>query len=451
MNRNFRLGIYGGSFSPPHMGHLLSAEMFFKVAKLDKLIVMPAFSAPNKNGISSASPIHRYEMAKIAFSHADCECEVSDFEMNCGGVSYTINTLKHFASDCDAMCFLCGSDMFVTLDSWRCFEEIFALTEIVCMRRENDCDTAKKINVAAKKYAETFGARVTVVSENENDIDNLSFENGGYVKSVCGKIYDVSSSSLRKSYAEKKDNAPEGMLDSVKEYIRFFGLYKPRNVEISEDMILTLKSEISTRMTAKRFEHTLGVEKTAAWLGEIFLPDDVMKLRAAALLHDVTKELSFEKQLQILAECDTISGSCKKLSQTEAKNEFGPSPLWHSITASKRIPIEFPLFCDDEILNAVRWHTTGRASMTAAELIICLSDFIEPSRKFENCINLRNKLEIGLNEAETFKDKLAVLLNITAEMFEMTMDVLHRDGRDIAPESIEALEYVQAEYAKIFN
>ncbi len=443
-----KIGIYGGSFSPPHMGHLRAARTFFDVAGLDKLIIMPAGSAPNKKGVSTASPQHRLEMARIAFGTLDIDCEVSDFEVSRGGVSYTIDTLEHFAMQSE-LSFLMGSDMFLSLESWRRFEDILKITEIVCVRRENDCGISKQIETLGHKFAREHGARIIVVSG--DSMQTLECESGGYFRVASGEATELSSSELRHLY-ELGDVA---VLPQLSEFIRFFELYKSDKKQIDENMLDALRKEISHRQSEKRFAHTLGVEETAAWLGGIFMPEDVMRLRAAALLHDVTKELSCEKQLQILLECDTISDGCTEVHddalKMHARQLYGTEPLWHSVSASKILESEFPKYTDAGICDMVRWHTTGRAGMTLCELIICLSDFIEPTRKYSNCSELREMLKMSLDRAKSFDEKLRALIDVSCEMLSRTVKILTEEGREVSRESIEALNWLRCEYSAIYG
>ena len=83
-----RLGVYGGTFSPPHLGHIESAEAFYREMKLDKLLIIPTFIPPHKEAKDDASPEDRLEMCKLAFSHIP-NTEISDMEIKRGGKSYT--------------------------------------------------------------------------------------------------------------------------------------------------------------------------------------------------------------------------------------------------------------------------------------------------------------------------------------------------------------------------
>ena len=132
-----RTGIYGGTFSPPHNGHVSAAKAFFEQARLDRLLIMPSLISPHKPTAEDDVPQRRVDMLKLAFE-GDPRITVCDYEIKQGGVSYTYLTLEHFHSEGDTLCFLTGSDMFLTLDEWKNPERIFELAEIWCMSRTGD-------------------------------------------------------------------------------------------------------------------------------------------------------------------------------------------------------------------------------------------------------------------------------------------------------------------------
>ena len=116
-----KLGIYGGTFNPPHNGHIYAAEKFIEACNLDKLLIMPALIPPHKQ-VNDDSPYARLEMTKLAFSNSKYYPEklsVSDYEITSKQISYTYKTLEHFANDETELYFLCGTDMFISLGSWK--------------------------------------------------------------------------------------------------------------------------------------------------------------------------------------------------------------------------------------------------------------------------------------------------------------------------------------------
>ena len=159
-----RIGIYGGTFSPPHNGHVKAAKAFMEQMWLDILYVIPTAVPPHKEMSVSVSAEDRLEMTRRAF--ADVEgVYVSDLEIRRGGKSYTVDTLRELSGEDRRLFLLCGTDMMLTLDEWRSPEEIFKLSYPVYIRRENDrfLDDmiVKKIAIYREKYGKVVRRIVT--------------------------------------------------------------------------------------------------------------------------------------------------------------------------------------------------------------------------------------------------------------------------------------------------
>ena len=152
---------------------------------------------------------------------------------------------------------------------------------------------------------------------------------------------------------------------------------------ITDEMLDALRTRIGSLMSEHRYSHTLGVEKMAAFLSEFCLPEKEKELRAAALLHDVTKELSYEEQLCMLADIENLSNA--KLSSSDME----PAVI-HSFTAQVVVKRDFKEFATDEIVSAVTKHTVGDIDMSVFDKIIFLADFIEETRTYQASVDTRN-------------------------------------------------------------
>ena len=139
-----RIGIYGGTFSPPHNGHIAAAKAFMEQMWLDFLYVIPTATPPHKEMDVPVGAAHRLEMCRLAFSEME-GVYVSDMEMRRGGRSYTVDTLRELTGEDRRLFLLCGTDMMLTLDQWREPEEIFKLSYPVYIRREKDALIDKMI------------------------------------------------------------------------------------------------------------------------------------------------------------------------------------------------------------------------------------------------------------------------------------------------------------------
>ena len=155
MTSKKRLGIYGGTFSPSHIGHVRAAEAFVKAAELDELLIIPALIPPHKELDYPDDPRKRLEMCRLAFGDIDKAC-VCDIELCRKGKSYTVDTLTELTRDGRELFLLCGTDMILTLDTWRSPDEIFRLCTPVCIRRETSQSDA--LGVKLKEYEAKYGA-----------------------------------------------------------------------------------------------------------------------------------------------------------------------------------------------------------------------------------------------------------------------------------------------------
>ena len=196
----------------------------------------------------------------------------------------------------------------------------------------------------------------------------------------------------------------------------------------SENMLDALRQKVLSRMSERRFVHTAEVEKMAVRLGELYAPEKLDMLRAAALLHDVTKEKSTDEQIEIL--------KAHRVTVTEL-DTLSPKTL-HAKTAALVIADEFPEFANAEVVSCVRWHTTGRADMTVCEALIYLADYIDMSRSFDDCVTLRNYFWDKEPQNMLPSDRERHLWETVLLSFDMTVKALVEEGSPISPETVDA-------------
>ena len=197
---------------------------------------------------------------------------------------------------------------------------------------------------------------------------------------------------------------------------------------ISEDMLDALREKVAKGMSEKRFRHTAEVEKMVARLAELYAPERVFELRAAALLHDITKEYSKTKQIEICAEYGLTVTECDLLAPK----------TFHARTAAALIPDEYPEFDIGEVVSCVRWHTTGRAGMTLCEQLVYLADYIDMSRTFHDCVTLRNCFFDACPAKMDGDARLEHLRRILLMSFDMTLQGLLEDGVPVSIDSMNA-------------
>lgn len=195
-----RIGLFGGTFAPPHKGHIYAAQTMLESVRLDKLLIMPTYIPPHKQKKGLDTPEQRFEMCKAAFGNLP-KTVISDYEISKGGISYTVETLTHLKNDRNEIFLLCGSDMFMTLDSWYRSQDIFKMAKIVAIPRYSDDMTqlSEKKSLYEKKYA----AQIYLIDANP---------------------FEISSTEIREAVSEGMDLTPY-LSDEVIEIIKNQNLY----------------------------------------------------------------------------------------------------------------------------------------------------------------------------------------------------------------------------------
>ena len=213
------------------------------------------------------------------------------------------------------------------------------------------------------------------------------------------------------------------------------------NKIITEEMLSVLRERAVEGMSDKRRIHTLAVEQMAIRLGAIYSPDKINILRAAALLHDVTKEIKLQGQLEL----------CEKYGIEVRENDKLAPKTFHAKTAEKVIEEKYSEYANEDVLSAVRWHTTGREGMSICEKIIYLADYIDDSRKFPDCVKLReyfwNKDISSMSESERL-DHLRDTLIIS---YDMTIVNLLDENSPVAKDTFDARNELVCERLKANN
>jgi nicotinate-nucleotide adenylyltransferase len=388
-----RIGIYGGTFNPPHIGHIRAAMDAVRTLELTKLYVIPDRIAPHKEiPEGSPSPQQRLEMLRLTLSR-EKNVEVSDIELRREGKSYTYETVEQLrAMHPDAeLILLMGTDMFLTFHRWRCPEKILAEAALgVFYRGDRDEKTAIDVRKAEMEAA------------------------GHTVHLVCNDVVDISSTDLRRMLVFRC--AAPFLPTGVAEYIHQNGLYATgrdyRNLPMDD-----LEKVVVSLLKANRVNHVLGCRDTAVLLAKRWGADETDAARAG-ILHDITKALDGPLQLTLCAEYGTIL------------SDFGkkyPKTL-HALTGAL---VAERIFGENEaVVNAIRHHTTGKANMSLLEKIIYVADYMEPNRDIPGVDELRHL---------AFTDLDAAL----KRGLEMTLEHLKRQGSEVSPESWDAFNFLK--------
>lgn len=198
---------------------------------------------------------------------------------------------------------------------------------------------------------------------------------------------------------------------------------------ITDEKLMLLREKIMPYLKKKRYLHTLAVEREVSALADLYLPEKKGELRCAALLHDITKMLSLENQLQY----------CEKFGIIVRNSDILSPKTFHAKTAAAVAARDFPDFTNDEIISGIRWHTTGHGGMSLFESLVYLADYIEDTRTFDDCVRLRAFFYDSLAEGRMSKEE--VLVQTMIKSFDMTIKVLIDEAAFIDSDTVDARNY----------
>ena len=387
-----RIGIYGGTFNPPHIGHIQAARQAVEALQLTKLLVIPDRIAPHKiMPGNSASPQQRLDMLRIAFGN-DARIEVSDIELNREGPSYTFETIRQLKEIYPQaeLVLLMGTDMFLSFHTWKNPQIILENASLGIFYRGEKGEAAAI--EARKAEMEAEGARIELV---KND------------------VIHISSTQMRRLLAFRcaGEMLPDGVLDYIREYYLYDTRAAWKNLPMEE-----LERIVISLLNPNRVAHVLGCRDTAVELAKRW-GADVTDAARAGILHDITKAIDGPLQLTL---CEAYGKILSDFSRRYPKT-------LHALTGSL---VAERIFGENRaVVEAIEHHTTGKADMNLLEKIIYVADYMEPNRNFPGVENLRHLAFADMDAAL----KLGL---------EMTLEHLNRQGAEVSPESREALAWL---------
>ena len=354
-----RIGIYGGTFDPPHLGHREAARAAMEHLSLDRLLLIPSRIPPHKvlprGGAEGAA---RMAMTALMADGLGPQAEASPMEFLREGYSYTVDTVKALRTQYPNGDFylLMGTDMFLSFENWKDASILAEEVTLTPFSRE-ESDDRERFARQGEHLAKTLGARVEIIP--------------------LPRRYPISSSEIRclLGRAETVEEGGHHLWAAVYGYILTHGLYGVE-VDLKKLSNPQLRAVVASMMQAKRIPHVLGTEETAAALAEHW-GADVALARRAAILHDCTKYWSLSEHLAL---CEAY-----RISLTEL--ERGSEKLLHAKTAA--ILAEHRFGEGPEVCAAIECHTTGKPDMTTLDKVLYVADYIEPNRSFPGVEALR--------------------------------------------------------------
>ena len=352
-----RIVIYGGSFNPPHNGHVEAARTILSELAPDKLLIIPASIPPHKElAENSPSAEERLLLTRLAFSELP-DTEVSGMEILREGKSYTADTVEQLLREYPGaeLVLAMGTDMLVSFEEWYRFRFLLENVTLAVFVRSDGEQT--EICKTAERLRREYGAAILILEHAPKPMSSSD-------------IRDMLCRRCGASYLPEK----------VYERIIGTGDYgaKPELYWLREKAYAMLKPN--------RVAHVAGCESEAVMLAHKW-GEDPETAAEAAILHDITKKLLLSEQLILCEEYGIINVAA------EEENV----KLLHAKTGAAVAKRLFNV--SEEVYDAIRWHTTGKADMTLLEKIIYLADYIEPNRDFDGVEELRELAYTDLDAA----------------------------------------------------
>ena len=318
-----KIGIFGGTFNPPHNTHVTLAQQAVSQLGLQKLVVVPCGIPPHKNTeIDGETRLHLAQLAFGSFA------EVSDCEISKQGKSYTVETLQllkqRFADD--QLFLIIGGDSFQNFHKWYKPQEIASLCTLAVAGRSR-----KTSQATARRIARQTGAQAVFLDVQPND---------------------VSSTEIRLRYQFGLDNSAF-VCREVNDFVLQHNLYAK---------FRPIAQKLSTYLTKQRFLHTFYVVKRGL---ELATDDEKDKVFLACLLHDCAKYVNPQRYAYYGFE----------------KPKNMPEPVVHSFLGALVAQKDFGIN-DVDVLDAIKFHTTGCPNMTRLQKIVYVADKTEETRPY---------------------------------------------------------------------
>lgn len=376
-----KIAIYGGTFNPPHRGHVESLQAVYEQAKPDRVLVIPASIPPHKE-LAAGSPDaeKRLELTRLAFKELPY-AEVTDMELTRTGKSYTSDTVAELLRkypDAELMLAM-GTDMFLSFETWHEYRYLIDnVTMLVFARREGE--------------------------------DEKIFKYGEYLESKYGaKINYIMHDPLPISSSEIRRLLPRRLGRELLPGAVFARIVKNGDYAAKPDFPW-LREQSYAYLSPKRIPHVQGCEWEAVRLAKRW-GESEEDAAEAGILHDITKKLVLSEQL-ILSEKYGIINDTYETANVK---------LLHAKTGAALARDLFNI--SDRVYSAIRWHTTGKPDMTLLEKIIYMADYIEPNRDFQGVDKLRKLAYEDLDAAMVLGLKMSLedIRSYGAEPYEVTV------------------------------
>jgi len=377
-----RIGIFSGAFDPVHIGHITVGLAALEALGLERVLFLP-YGRPLLRE-PEAPAKDRLRMLELAIGDLP-GLDVSDADLQ-AAPRYAAATAravraKHPGAQ---LVYIVGADKLSEIPAWKDAAELFSICSFAVYPR------AGYDAPALTDFLRGHGADARVLPA------GAPLMSSGQVRAQLRLLSD----------------APGMLPPKVAEYIAANGLYQP-------DYARMVRQAVSPA----RFRHTLGVRREGARLARLHgVP--MQKVGVAAILHDCAKCMELPR-LQAIARGAGLTRDPQVLSS---------NALLHGLVGAHLARMRYHVG-DTHILNAIRYHTTGRAGMGPVELALFVADAVEPARDYPGVSLVRRQAETDL--------RLAALTSLTG-----TQDFVRSKGGQDSPLSLEAIEDLSRRLAR---
>lgn len=372
-----KVAIYGGSFDPVHFEHRNIIDACYKELGVDKVVLLPTYLPPHKKKSETAFE-DRVKMLELMFRNVSY-VDIDKYELTTGKeVNYAYDMLKDLRKKYPDFVYVIGGDSLLNLDSWYKYEDLLRENELAVIKRENvDIDYENLI----KKYTDKYNARITLLDYTGSKLSST------YIRFLCYLERDITEYVGKNvaDYIEKK---------------QLYTLFKP--------IVTKVKNSVSPKL----FTHIANTVLCGVVINQICnLKISTTRVFASCLLHDIAKERT-----------NLIYGVPPQTVST---------PVFHQFYGEQVAYHEFKIK-DEEVLDAIRFHTTAKPEMTNLGKLVYLADKICEGRDYDGVDEIRQALNEGLDKA------FLMCLNRSYEYVE-------QKGENVYPLTKEAVIYYNKE------
>lgn len=372
---------YGGAFNPPHIGHVALLKAAVEQVSPQLTLVIPSKESPHKQ--TGKTPFFdRFSMCRCFLSINGVRRSAMEYFMP--GKSYTVRTAQRLKKRYPhaRLHLLIGADMLTSFTEWREYKTLLELCTLVAGAREgNDED---EISAAAAELE----------------------KQGGHVIILKNRPIEISSTEIRAEIAKTGfcDKLPPEVMGYIQKKRLYAGSITPEQA----------RKLAKQRLSPKRYRHSVCVARAAGQLAAKYGEDKTNAL-IAGYLHDIAKELPKDEMTRLAVHPDTVDIIDNKKIH----------PVLHSY-AGAALAGELGV-TDERIIDAIRYHSTGKPGISLFGKIVYVADFISADRKYPQSKIVREAAKISLDKA--YEEELAIVYNHLSEK-----------GREILPITLSAIQ-----------